>query len=89
MAKLLLKKNEFTVESLLEFMNNRYKTKTNGNCFSKADIHDWANKQRIPKQYGGEYIRVLKLGPLKILELSQTPFDDYKIRKLEIQIEDE
>jgi len=77
MAKLTLENNEYTVESLVKRMKDMFKQKNNGACFSKADIHDWANKQRLPKQYGGEYIRVSKLGPLKILTLSIEPFTDY------------
>ena len=84
MAKLVLNQGEFTVETLVEKMKKQFKTKNNGALFSKADIHDWANKQRIPKQYGGEYIRVSKLGPLKILTLQQDPFVDYSPLKVEI-----
>lgn len=84
MAELLLHSNEFTVETLVDRMKKAYGQKNNGACFSKADIHDWANKQRIPKQYGGEYIKISKLGPLKILSLSKEPFKDYSIGKVQI-----
>lgn len=87
MAKLLLNKNEFTVETLVKRMKDTFKQKNNGASFSKADIHDWANKQRIPKQYGGEYIRVSKLGPLKILTLSIQPFLDYSTQTVQIDNE--
>lgn len=85
MAKLELKSNEFTVETLLEKIQKEHKIKGNGSNFSKADIHDWANKQRIPKQYGGEYVRVAKLGPLKILILSDVPHEDYKVEEVKIE----
>lgn len=84
MAKLLLQSNEFTVETLLLKIQKEHKAKGNGSNFSKADIHDWANKQRIPKQYGGEYVRVAKLGPLKILMLSESQHKDYKVQEVEI-----
>lgn len=87
MAKLLLKKNEFTVESLLEKISGEFKMKNNGSSFSKADIHDWANKKRIPKQYGGEFVRVKKIGPLKVLELSETAFDSFEVQKIKIEQE--
>lgn len=88
MAKLVLKKGEeFTVETLLQQMEKKFKQKTNGVAFSSADIHDWANKRRIPQQYGGQYIRVAKLGPLKILILSKDPFADYNKLKVEIVYE--
>ena len=89
MAKLLLNQNEFTVETMVKRMKKVFSQKNNGTSFSKADIHDWANKQRIPKQYGGEYIRISKLGPLKILTLSKEPFADYSIQSVKIQIENE
>ena len=79
MAKLVLQENEFTVETLVKRMQKKYGQKNNGALFTKADIHDWANKQKLPKQYGGEYIRVSKLGPLKILTLSLEPFKDYSL----------
>lgn len=84
MAKLLLKSNEFTVETLVEHIKKQFSQKNNGTSFSKADVHDWANKQRIPKQYGGQYVRISKLGPLKILTLSPTPYDDYSTSKIQI-----
>jgi hypothetical protein len=84
MAKLLLKSNEFTVETLVEHIKKQYGQKNNGTSFSKADIHDWANKQRIPKQYGGQYIRISKLGPLKLLTLSDVAYADYSPLKVEI-----
>jgi hypothetical protein len=84
MAKLLLKSNEFTVETLVEHIKKQYSQKNNGTSFSKADIHDWANKQRIPKQYGGQYIRISKLGPLKLLTLSDVAYTDYSSLKVEI-----
>lgn len=87
MARLLLNTNEFTVETLVKDMQKTYGQKNNGASFSKADIHDWANKQRIPKQYGGMYIRISKLGPLKILTLSKEPFVDYSIQKVTIENE--
>lgn len=85
MAKLLLFKNEFTVETLVEEMIKKFKTKENGSLFTKADVHDWANKQRIPKIYGGDYIKVLKAGPLKILQLSKNPHNNYKVEKVKIE----
>lgn len=86
MAKLMLKENEFTVETLLAKIKDGHKIKVNGSGFSKADIHDWANKQRIPKQYGGEYIKISKLGPLKILTLSAEPFNDYSVEQVPVFI---
>lgn len=86
MAKLILKKDtEFTVETLVERMEKNYGQKANGVAFSSADIHDWANKRRIPQQYGGEYIKISKLGPLKILTLSKKPFEDYTKSKVQIE----
>lgn len=76
MAKLILEKGEHTVDTLLAFLIKMYKSKTNGLPFSKADIHDWTNKGKVPKHYGGQYIRSQKLGPLKVLELSLVPFID-------------
>ena len=84
MAQLLLKSNEFTVETLVEHVKKQHGQKNNGTSFSKADIHDWANKQRIPKQYGGQYIRISKLGPLKLLTLSDVAYTDYSPLKIEI-----
>jgi hypothetical protein len=84
MAKLILSTSEFTVETLVSKMRKTFGNKKNGAIFSNADIHDWANKQRIPKQYGGQYMKVSKLGPLKILTLSQQPFADYTPIKLQV-----
>lgn len=85
MAKLLLKENEYTVETLLHKIRGEHGVKNNQSVFSKADIHDWANKQRIPKQYGGEYIKISKLGPLKILTLSKEPFKSYEVEKVTVE----
>lgn len=87
MAKLILQQQEFTVEALVNRMKELFGTKNNGAMFSKADIHDWANKQRIPKQYGGEYLKVSKLGPLKILTLSTEIFESFTQQKVEVQYE--
>jgi hypothetical protein len=87
MAKLILQSHEFTVEDLVSRMKKMFGTKNNGAMFSKADIHDWANKQRIPKQYGGEYLKVSKLGPLKILTLSTESFESFTPQKVEVQYE--
>ena len=59
----------------------------NGSPFSKSDIHDWANKGRIPKAYGGQFLRVQKIGPLKVLELSMLPF--FINDQVELKIEKE
>lgn len=80
----MLKENEFTVETLLAKIKDEHKIKANGSGFSKADIHDWANKQRIPTLYGGEYIKISKLGPLKILALSTEPFSDYSVEQVPV-----
>lgn len=72
MAKLILESNEYTVVLFLEHIQRKYKLKSNGSSFSVADIHDWANKGKIPKQYGGQYISFVKLGPLKILRLTES-----------------
>lgn len=82
MAKLILKSNEFTVTLLLEYIQQQFKQKLNGSPFSVADIHDWANKGRVPKQYGGQYITFSKLGPLKVLKLSE--FEDESSKEIEI-----
>ena len=86
MAKLVLQENEFTVETLVKRMQKKYGQKNNGALFTKADIHDWANKQKLPKQYGGEYIRVSKLGPLKVLTLSLESFKNYSVQQIKIEI---
>lgn len=87
MAKLVLSKNEHTVESLLQSVKKKYNQKMNGSPFSKSDIHDWANKGRIPKAYDGQFLRVQKIGPLKVLELSITPFVDNETTVLKIEKE--
>lgn len=87
MAKLVLSKNEYTVESLLQHVKKENKQKMNGSPFSKSDIHDWANKGRIPKAYGGQFLRVQKIGPLKVLELSMLPF--FINDQVELKIEKE
>mgnify|MGYP003409625287 FL=1 len=84
MPKLVLQKNEYTVKGLLQYLQKTYRTKTNGVPFSIADIHDWAMKKKMPKNYGGQYICVHKIGPLKVLELQQEPF---KTTSKELQIE--
>lgn len=84
MAKLVLDKNDYTVKTLLAKVEKQYKKKKNGALFSNADIHDWANKKRIPQQYGGQYIKISKIGPLKVLTLSDEPFKDYTITQIPI-----
>lgn len=88
MAKLLLEKNEFTVETLLENMVGKYGAKTNGVPFSKSDIHDWGTKGRIPRFYGGDFVRVEKVGPLKVLVLSQEPHESNEEAEIEIKQKD-
>jgi len=85
MAKLVLSKNEHTVETLLQHVKKQHNQKMNGSPFSKSDIHDWANKGRIPKAYGGQFLKIQKIGPLKVLELSVTPFinNDETVLKIE------
>lgn len=87
MAKLVLSKNEYTVESLLQRVKKENKQKTNGSLFSKSDIHDWANKGRIPKAYGGQFLRIQKIGPLKVLELSIASFANNDETALKIEKE--
>jgi hypothetical protein len=87
MAKLVLSKNEFTVDSLLQKVKSLYVNKSNGVPFSKADIHDWANKGRIPKAYGGQFLKIQKIGPLKVLELSIEPFNNNSETSLKIEKE--
>lgn len=85
MAKLVLSKNEHTVETLLQHVKKENTQKMNGSPFSKSDIHDWANKGRIPKAYGGQFLKIQKIGPLKVLELSIIPFinNDETVLKIE------
>lgn len=85
MAKLVLSSNEFTVETLLSHLVKKYGSKTNNVPFSKADIHDWATKGKAPKHYGGQYIKIQKIGPLKVLEFSTEPFIDNKQTTLKIE----
>jgi hypothetical protein len=82
MARLILDTNDYTVKTLLVKIEQQYGKKKNGALFSNADIHDWANKKRIPKQYGGQYIKISKIGPLKVLTLSDKPFDDYIVSEI-------
>lgn len=85
MAKLVLDENEYTVEGLLRRMKLIYHSKSNGVPFSQSDIHDWATKRRIPKLYGGQFIATEKVGPLKVLRLSDTPFENQTVQKIDIE----
>lgn len=85
MPKLILSKNEYTVQGFLQHLQVNYNSKTNGVPFSTADVHDWAMKKKVPKNYGGQYIRVHKVGPLKVLELSKVPFESSDTQLLKIE----
>lgn len=85
MAQLILNKDEYTVESLVEKMSQDHGAKSGGQIFSAGDIHDWATKKRIPKRYGGQYIASGKIGPLKIIKLSTEPFAKEQ-EKFEVEI---
>lgn len=82
MARLILDCNDYTVKTLLTKIEKQYGNKRNGALFSNADIHDWANKKKMPQQYGGQYIKISKIGPLKVLTLSDKAFDDYTVSEI-------
>lgn len=65
-----LEENEFTENMLLNLLIDKFKTKRNGNRFTKNDIVQYTVRGKIPKWYGGYKIEVKVEYGIKLLVLT-------------------
>lgn len=64
-----LESNEYTEELLLQTLKEKYKTKRNGQRFTKNDIVQYSIRGQLPKWYGGNVIEISEQYGIKILTL--------------------
>lgn len=70
----MLKDNQFTTWSLLEYMRRAFGSKVNGSAFNSDDICAWCRQMKVPVAYGGH----------KILDLVfDAEFDSLRIMTIE------
>lgn len=53
-----LNKDQFTQSTLLEFLNQTYKTKKLGTSFTKGDVSQYVTRKSLPKFVGGHPIEI-------------------------------
>ena len=49
---ILNENNDFTVSKLVEFLNDKFKSKKTGSPFTTGDIHQYLRRGFLPKKYG-------------------------------------
>lgn len=55
---MILKKNEFTISSFLEYLKETYGSKKpNGVDFNRNDVGQYLRKGMLPYKYGGHKVR--------------------------------
>ena len=85
MAKLILDKNEFTVNQLVDYMNKKYfEFGVRKTPFSARDVHNWGVDKKLPKLFGNQYVTVLKCENLKIIRLTNERPEDQSTQKVTI-----
>lgn len=62
-----LEKNEFTTDSLIEFLTKKYGKKITGEPFNNNDISQYLQRKMIPYRYGGHKLSVKKTAGIRII----------------------
>ena len=64
-----LGKNEYTIQSLLEYLQKKYKEKITGKEFNHSDVAQYCLRGNLPYRYGGNKLLIKKESGIKIITL--------------------
>ena len=65
-----LEPNEYTIQSLIEYLNKKYKKKS-GKKFNISDVSQYLIRGYLPYRYGGQLITTKKESGVKIIILHE------------------
>lgn len=65
-----LEQNEYTIQSLIEYLNKNYKKKS-GKKFNISDVSQYFIRGYLPYRYGGQLITIKKENGVKIITLHE------------------
>ena len=63
-------KNEYTFETLLNYLVDNFKTKSTGESFNKSDIAQYLIRGKLPKRYGGNKLVKNNIDGVNIIVMS-------------------
>jgi hypothetical protein len=66
-----LEKNEFTTDSLIEYLKKTYGQKVTGEDFNKNDVSQYLGRGMIPYRYGGNKISSKKEKGVRIITMEK------------------
>jgi hypothetical protein len=64
-----LESNEYTFESLIAYLSDKYKSKLSGRPFTRTDISQYLKRGMIPYRYGGHKVEEKNIKGLRIITL--------------------
>ena len=71
-----LEKNEYTIQSLIIFLNAKFKCKKSGKKFNNSDIAQYERRGYLPYRYGGDKIIAYDSMGVKLLRLEKEKIDN-------------
>lgn len=67
--RMQLEKNEYTITTLIEYLNKNYKKKS-GKPFNHSDISQYLIRGYLPYRYGGELLTIKTESGIKVIVLN-------------------
>tara|TARA_R110001599_G_scaffold162598_9_gene351868 strand:+ start:1448 stop:1678 length:231 start_codon:yes stop_codon:yes gene_type:complete len=67
-----LNSNEYTFETLVDYLVKNYTNKSTGEDFNKSDIAQYLIRGRLPRKYGGNKIAKASQHGISIITMSMT-----------------
>jgi len=61
--------NEYTIKTLKEYLNTKYKNKLSGKGFNNSDIAQYCMRGYLPHRYGGNVLDISVVAGVKIITL--------------------
>lgn len=68
-------------QSLLQYLINKYKTKTSGKEFKIFDIHQYMRRGHLPKQYGNNALDIVKERGVFWIKILESKAEEKRGRK--------
>ncbi|MEK6881518.1 MAG: hypothetical protein AABY22_17985 [Nanoarchaeota archaeon] len=66
-----LNKNEYTFDTLLNYLTDKFKTKSTGEPFNKSDIAQYLIRKKLPKRYGGNKLEKTNMEGVNIIIMGE------------------
>lgn len=73
-----LDENEYTISSLIDYLENKYGNKITGKSFNSSDIAQYCMRGYIPFRYGGNKLTFKYIKGVKVITIGES---EIKIKK--------